>query len=118
MSKPFDPSKPVQTRDGRKARIIAADIFGRPHALVALVNNGKMEETLTYFTDGRYYSSEDSPLDLVNIPEKVERWINVNRSLATPTGTSVGGIYFTEAEANRLAQLNRIACIKVEWEEE
>ncbi len=76
----FDPTKPVQTRDGRKARIIATDRNGSHYPIIALVSskNYKEELIVTYLANG----SEDdcisqSPLDLVNVPEERELWVNV-----------------------------------------
>ena len=67
----FDSLKPVQTRDGRTARIICAD---RKHGLpiIALVDEDESVER--FRADGTYYeqSSPSSPDDLINIPEK--RW--------------------------------------------
>ena len=74
----FDPNKPVQTRDGRKARIICNDRMGYS-PLIALVSDKEGEETVQgYRADGTYYYNRGIPndkRDLVNIPEK--RWINL-----------------------------------------
>lgn len=71
----FDPSKPVQTRDGRKARIICLDKKGDFPivALVSTVFDEDDENPLSYTAEGRYYKhkdEEDSVLDLVNIPQR------------------------------------------------
>ena len=45
MNKPFDPLKPVQTRDGRKARIICTDRKMDGFPILALIpsHSGHME---------------------------------------------------------------------------
>lgn len=76
----FDPTKPVQTRDGRKARIIATDRRGASYPIVALVNskNSKEELIVTYLADGSEIGCiARNPLDLVNIPEERELWVIV-----------------------------------------
>jgi len=70
MTKPFDPSKPVQTRDGRKARILCTDKVGH-HPIVALVMSSYSSEENTFYYDEEGCISEvPNPLDLVNIPER------------------------------------------------
>lgn len=64
----FDPSKPVQTRSGKPARIIS--LKGKAEApITAIVNRTHGEAIFSYRTDGKLQSSESS-LDLVNVPEK------------------------------------------------
>jgi len=68
----FDPTKPVQTRGGHKARIICTD---RKNAvsfpIIALVDDGEgYEETKSYTKGGRHYAGgNQSPYDLVNVRE-------------------------------------------------
>jgi len=73
--KPFDPTKPCRTRDGRAARIICTDAKGEPlFPVVALVAAGGANEAL------RRYSSTGRPLagppddDLVNVPKRASYW--------------------------------------------
>lgn len=72
MSK-FDVSKPVQTRDGRKARIICTDRQytderGEPWPIVALVTIKGKEQYYSFRADGTapYMDEKDA---LVNIPD-------------------------------------------------
>lgn len=78
MNKPFDTTKPVQTRDGRKARIICTDAKGK-YPLVALVDTEENEMALNYLQNGKFFSDREHNNDLVNIPETktVEFWVNV-----------------------------------------
>lgn len=65
--KKFDPTKPVQTRDGRPARIICTDRYesNGQFPIVALVNVGAYEQVSYHRTDGRT-TNYPTP-DLVNI---------------------------------------------------
>lgn len=75
----IDFKKPVQTRAGRKARILATDILGE-YPIVAVYREGSGDEhVIRYLPDGRYSKSMTSPYDLVNAPEKriFEAWVNI-----------------------------------------
>ena len=70
----LDINKPVQTRGGKPARIIATDVKS-PYPIVALVkvcinNNEEFENNVSYTKDGKCFASqaEESPNDLINIP--------------------------------------------------
>lgn len=75
----FDPTKLVQTRDGKRARIICTDWKSTGNLpisesetpiLIALVEHGNgFEEICTYSKSGSYRSLENDPYDLINIPE-------------------------------------------------
>lgn len=66
--------------------------------------------------NGRYDNdSNDSPFDLFMASEKKEGWINIY-SNQIEWGL-ICYIYTTEERANKNAADNRIACIKIEWEE-
>lgn len=81
--KSFDPNKPVQTRDGRKARILCTDRKAPKDEenLIALVTyeEASIEHHHFYFSNGSYNKCGQSKLDLINIPEKhtIERWLVV-----------------------------------------
>jgi len=65
---PFDPKKPVQTRDGRKARILATDLLG-VHPIAVAIRESNYEIIEERYADGttkRYPGDDD---DLVNVPE-------------------------------------------------
>jgi hypothetical protein len=65
----FCPNKPVQTRDGRKARIIATDAKGA-YPIIALIYVAGDESVRSYCSDGRRWIDEDSDDDLINVPER------------------------------------------------
>jgi hypothetical protein len=73
----IDITKPVQTKDGRKARIICADMKFSTYQLVALISSEHGEEHAEYYTkEGAYWGDgEESSKDLVNVPEKTEEFV-------------------------------------------
>lgn len=79
--KVFDATKPVQTRDGRPARIICTDrTNNRP--IVALIHSrqGTDEIAVSRYADGSMNPNYESGADLVNIPErKSEFWNCYNK---------------------------------------
>jgi hypothetical protein len=76
--KVFDPSKPVQTRDGRPARIICTD-RGGVYPIVALVKtpNSGIEIVGAYKMNGSGTHCASSRLDLINVPERKSKFVNV-----------------------------------------
>ena len=79
----FDPTKPVQTLDGRKARIIATDRKGGL-PIVALVEDATgCEIVFLQRSDGRWGENDVSPHDLVNVPESLsDRFWQHERGMA------------------------------------
>ena len=90
----FDPTKPVQTRDGRKARIICTDRVCAQGSIVALVEPRATfpmltrsptivphpnEVLKTYYSDGSYLRGDVDHDDLVNVPEVTTKISNVYR---------------------------------------
>ena len=121
--KPFDiqkarEGKPVCTRDGRKVRIICFDrINGDYYKIVACVTafDGDFEEVLFYGIDGYIVNSQNpKDEDLMMLPEKKEGWVNVYK---TSINYECGTVFSTEQEAKNKANNNRIATIRIEWEE-
>lgn len=98
MNKPFDPTKPVQTRSGQPARIICCDAKSyKTFRIIALVKEAEGNEIiLTYNMDGKYHLNEEKNVDLVNIPDS--RWINVYKfnSHAEP---HFGPVWHTKEDA-------------------
>lgn len=78
MNKPFDLTKPVQTRDGNSVRILCTDVEDSDFPVVSLVKRGKSEALYRHTLKGSYYRSRPDPNDLVNVPVKHQRtgWIN------------------------------------------
>ena len=75
----FDLSKAVQTRDGRKARIICTDYKSKTDPIIALIadDNGK-EIIQTYSANGEWREgSGEKALDLINVPETKSYFVPV-----------------------------------------
>lgn len=117
----FDPNKPVQTRDGRKVRILCTDRrLDCREPIIGLVDDGNNGETLrTWWADGSHYKAHYGPngVDLINIPERIQRttWVNVYKR-RHGEGLGLGGFHSSQSDA--LAQGgNRpdcLACIPIE----
>lgn len=98
----FDPTKPVQTRDGRKARIICTDFNG--DKLVVLVETNGREYFGSRRSDGRLDGQIENGADLVNIPVKTSTWQHVWRN--------TGQVYiYKTREACVSQQSNHNVCI-------
>jgi hypothetical protein len=76
-SKPFDPTKPVQTRDGRPARILCANVKRSAWPIVAAVTDPDgSESVVSYTAKGRELRLQETENDLLNAPEETTEWIN------------------------------------------
>lgn len=110
--KPFDPTLPVQTRDGKKARIICTDrANSRPIVALVTSSDGK-EYPQSYFPSGLahdYPGHSESPSDLVNVPVKHKRWVNIYYY--------GGWTHHSRQEADECAIGSRLACIEIEFTE-
>jgi len=106
----FDPTKPVQTRDGRKARIICTDANNHQPIVALITEQDGHEYTRDYTKDGFYFMcSEQSSSDLINIPERRIMWTNVYTLYADSN-------YPTREEADKHAGANRIGVLKITYE--
>ena len=71
METKLDVTKPVQTRDGRKARIICTDLKYDVYPICAIITMPNGNELAASFTsDGRLNANTITTHDLVNFPEK------------------------------------------------
>lgn len=87
MTKPLDLTKPVQTRDGRKVRILCTDRVHPNFPVVGLISNDfetletvfdfETLETVFYFTKEGKITNLDTLADLVNVPVHTSKWQNV-----------------------------------------
>ena len=109
----------VVTRDGRPVRIICTDCkVAQP--IIAIVNEGRPHMIITSFwKNGRHISnSTKNELDLFFAPEKHEGWININK---WPDGVrdTDGIIYHNKLDIPDTPPVGgqRVATIKIEWEE-
>ena len=79
----LDVTKPVQTRDGRKARIICTDRAGSDFKFVALILNEGLESVYVADASGRVYTDTECRHDLMNVPEETKGWHLVFQNGAT-----------------------------------
>lgn len=96
------------TRDGRNARVVCTDRKA-VGSVVALVDYGDIEDTVTYDANGHYLTDTQSMRDLLNAPApKREWWVNVYG-----TAPEASYAYSTRATADFDAGHGRLACIHV-----
>lgn len=114
-----NPNKKLVTREGRNARIVCTDFKTKHNSVLALVDYGKYECTISCNKEGRHcYGERESANDLFFAPEKHEGWVNIYK---------VNNFYHTEdelvynskkeAEMQGKNYMSYIATVKIEWEE-
>ena len=116
-----NPSRQVVTRDGRKVTRFLCTDANITFPLVALVEatpGSNMECLRTYTKDGNFFVDQISPNDLFFAPEKHEGWIIINKYPDGVRDTN-GIIYHTKLDIPDIPPvgIERIATIKIEWEE-
>lgn len=113
-----NPSKKVVTRDCKEVRIICTDRLDEDYPIIALVKVLTNVEWCESFTaDGRNSKvRKESDFDLFFAPEKKEGWINIWDG---DDGTRCVGAEIFESfeDAKNRDIIDRIAKIKIEWEE-
>lgn len=111
---------PVQTRDGRKARIICVDrkcYKGRETILALVQGENDVEQCTPYFSNGNYFGDREGTGDLVNIPQKITLFVNIYK--IGERKHYPGSILYDTPEAAEEAINNAeayIATAKVEFE--
>jgi len=115
--KPFDPTKPVQQRCGRAARIICTDSKVRypsntSQPIVAEFLNEVGDYCVGTFASNGSFRAYPDVCDLINIPEtkKIKFWVNVY-----PEGIDHCMFHLSKEEAERNKK-GRFACIEIERE--
>jgi len=110
----IDLTKPVQTRCGKKVRILCTDRVGS-YPVCGLINVRSTREALhTWRSDGSWhlFIGERSDYDLINVPEKHVRW-----GVLTDAW---GFASKEEAETHRDAfhpHRSKCTIVRVEWED-
>lgn len=118
MKKQFDPTKPVQTRDGRPVTILAMGVDSPDGPIVALVTcPAGYVNAMHFYSDGRYLAGYDSPDDLVNVPQTlvVDGWMNVYATVEARRRNRPQ-VWDTRFDADKAASSERVACIKIHCE--
>lgn len=112
----FDPTKPVQTRGGLKARIICTDRVssGDLWPILALIGWNKTEEVVqSYRKDGTSGSSKEADYDLINVPVKTSTWQNVYANAQSGSRDT----YPTKEGADAMRALGRVGYIRRDYED-
>lgn len=108
----FDPNWPHgHLSGGHKARIICTDAKG-PTPIVALLETTTGEVARLYSSSGRH--ELDASINLVNAPapkRKFVRWVNMYEHKSWCYS------HITKETADHEAASQRIACVRVEFEE-
>jgi hypothetical protein len=115
--RPFDLEKakagePVITRGGESVRIVCTDMKGN-YNVVALKTEGRTVETVCLYTEtGSYFTNDkiEHPDDLFMAPVKKEAWLNIYPDCMV-------NAHPTKEDAEMCAEIDRVACIKIDWEE-
>lgn len=112
---------PVQTRDGKKVRILCFDRKDVDYPIVALVEIDGYEYTKHYTLKG-VANDIDHGMDLFMAPYKHEGWMNVYRDADTGLPYCGKFIYPSESDAvthNDPADASdkKVSITKIEWEE-
>ena len=112
-----NPSKKLVTREGKEVRILCTDRKG-DCPIVALIkkSDGNSEVVAAYSKDGVTNEYARALYDLFFVTEKKEGWINI---WDCDDGTRCVGaeIYDSYEEAKNRNIIDRIATVKIEWEE-
>lgn len=112
----FDPTKPVRTRDGREARIYARDGYGIC-AIHGVVLTDAGWEQFSWTLEGKLLGYDLRGYDLINIPERIERYLIVYRD---GRGIFSSGQLFSNhaqaTEARKCTETECIACIPISFE--
>lgn len=75
----FDITKPVQTRSGKKAKIICTNLKNMGFPIAAIVENSSGYEFVNHYTkEGKLTTSNtDCEWDIINVPVEIKRYKNV-----------------------------------------
>jgi len=117
--KPFDPTKPVQYRDGVEAHIIYAEIVGSKRPIVCIRRVGEEERLTRHTLKGyRWSGNTTSPTDLINVPKVRKGWAIIHRDTCN-VNFRVGSIHKTHEDALKIGEkyTTIVAVIPIEFEE-
>lgn len=64
-----DWTRPIQTRSGRKARLVGTHKFATGETAVVVVGDGMDESIIPYFDNGSCFNLGEHPNDIVNAPQ-------------------------------------------------
>ena len=93
----IDLDKPVQTRDGREAKVHTVDGKDDLYPVVGEVKKHSGWEVERWTMAGALSVSGESLLDLVNVPQKHTKWILISQAY---NGVLWGQLYASEPETH------------------
>lgn len=114
---------PVETRHGRKARIICFNREMENYPIVALVlKDDGVEEIYSYTSSGKIIDKGENSVDLIMTSEKHEGWVNVYRDADTGLPYCGKFVYLSEADAVTHNDPDdtsdkKVSVTKITWEE-
>lgn len=104
-----DINKKYQTRDGEKVRIYCTD-GGGDYPVHGAIWNINTEEWLSFqwTSEGKFHNGAEDDFDLFEVKPRIhrERWVNVYRDKTL-------GFYYSKESADKCAESDRMACVKV-----
>ncbi len=113
-----DYDKPVGRRDGGKVVIWTTQAKGGAYPV-----RGEYEANGKWFSarwtiEGEYRADRrPHPLDLINPPEEIEGWVNLDDTPFLNGINSAAQVWANKPLADKMANPSRIACIKVKFKE-
>lgn len=121
MSKPFNleeakAGKPVQTRDGRKVRILCTDAAG-PLPVIAAIRCQAIDLPTRRRADGLLFDGEESKNDLVMATVIHTKWINVFPADIARGELRNRRMYDTKEGAQTFATCEGVITVPITWEE-
>ena len=110
-----NPLRKVVTRDGQSVKIHCTNLtFNGDQLIVAEIESSGY--SAMFFKDGKYFKSEETPLDLFFAPEKHEGWVNVFKE---DKFYNVGNLFSSKEDALAVTKgyNDYVATVKIEWED-
>ena len=113
----LDLTKPLQTTDGHKVKLISKNGWEERYPLGFLIITDNGDDFSWFSYEGEEYSPDHFPsYEIINKPTKVTKWMNVYRDEAW---YETKLLYDDELQAKDEAMFNEyyVTTVKVEWEE-
>lgn len=109
----FDPKKPVQTKSGKKVSLVTTEGIGG-YPLIGYMGERTFPELWT--KEGKLHEGCESPLDLINIPEERDVWVNVyDDGVWAPHKRKIDADIWAEARIADNKSASRIARLHIRY---
>lgn len=99
-----DLTKPVQTKGGRRARVICTDAANSSYPVLVLIADDFGHEDVVRYDSAGYHAGGAGAWDLINVPAEQVRYINVYEGAPS--------IYSSKEEADHCAGSERVCCLR------